>query len=89
MSADNNRSLASADEETKERAARKGEEARAQDPESLAEAGRKGGEAVIEKYGPDHMSEIGEKVVSPLMVAEEGMAKARALLACQKKSREK
>ncbi|AFU57121.1 putative glucose starvation-inducible protein B [Candidatus Nitrososphaera gargensis Ga9.2] len=53
--------MASADEETKERVARKGGEARAQDPESLAEAGRKGGEAVVEKYGPEHMAEIGRK----------------------------
>ena len=57
----NNRGLASADDKTKERVAKKGGEARAQDPESLAEAGRKGGEAVVEKYGPEHMSEIGRK----------------------------
>jgi hypothetical protein len=39
-----NRGLASADEETRERVAREGGEARAEDKESLREAGRKGGE---------------------------------------------
>jgi hypothetical protein len=39
-----NKGLASADEETKERVAKKGGEARAQDKEGLSEAGRKGGE---------------------------------------------
>lgn len=28
---------------------------------SVQEAGKKGGEAVVEKYGPGHMSEIGKK----------------------------
>jgi uncharacterized protein len=28
---------------------------------TVEEAGRKGGEAVVEKYGPEHMSEIGRK----------------------------
>jgi|tagenome__1003787_1003787.scaffolds.fasta_scaffold18961659_2 general stress protein YciG len=28
---------------------------------TVEEAGRKGGEAVIEKYGPEHMAEIGRK----------------------------
>lgn len=28
---------------------------------SVQEAGRKGGEAVVEKYGPEHMSNIGKK----------------------------
>jgi general stress protein YciG len=43
MSSDN-RGLASADEETKERVAKAGGEARAQDKESLSEAVRKGGQ---------------------------------------------
>ncbi len=43
MSSDN-RGLASADEETKERVAKKRGEARAEDKESLREAGRKGGQ---------------------------------------------
>jgi general stress protein YciG len=43
MSSDK-RGLASADEETKERVAKKGGEARAEDKESLREAGRKGGQ---------------------------------------------
>ena len=38
------RGLATADEETKERVAKKGGEARAEDKESLREAGRKGGQ---------------------------------------------
>jgi hypothetical protein len=41
---DNKRGLGSADEETKERVAKEGGEARAQDKEGLREAGRKGGE---------------------------------------------
>lgn len=41
---DENKGLASADEETKQRVAKKGGEARAQDKEGLSEAGRKGGE---------------------------------------------
>ena len=45
MSSDN-RDLASADEETKERVAKAGGEARAQDKEGLSEAGHKGGETV-------------------------------------------
>jgi general stress protein YciG len=28
---------------------------------TVEEAGRKGGEAVVEKYGPEHMAEIGRK----------------------------
>jgi general stress protein YciG len=28
---------------------------------TVEEAGKKGGEAVIDKYGPEHMSEIGRK----------------------------
>ena len=39
-----NKGLASADEETKQRVAKKGGEARAQDKEGLSEAGKKGGE---------------------------------------------
>jgi len=45
MSSDN-RGLASADEEAKERVAKAGGEARTQDKEGLSEAGRKGGETV-------------------------------------------
>jgi general stress protein YciG len=56
-----NRGLASADEETKERVARAGGAARAQNPASLAEAGRKGGQKVVRQYGPEHMAEIGRK----------------------------
>lgn len=29
---------------------------------TVEEAGRKGGEAVVDKYGPKHMAEIGKKV---------------------------
>ncbi|HEV3432594.1 MAG TPA: KGG domain-containing protein [Nitrososphaera sp.] len=54
MSSDN-RGLASADEETRERVAK----ARAQDKEGLSEAGRKGGEAVSQVR--EHMSEMGKK----------------------------
>jgi len=54
-----NRGLASADEETKERVAKAGGEARAQDKEGLSEAGRKGGETVSQDK--EHMSEIGKK----------------------------
>ena len=28
---------------------------------TVEEAGKKGGEAVVEKYGPEHMAEIGRK----------------------------
>ena len=42
---DNNRGLACADEETKERVAKAGGEARAQEKEGLSEDGRKGGQA--------------------------------------------
>lgn len=56
-----NRGLASADPETRERVARMGGEARAGDPQGLAEAGRKGGEAVVQKYGAEHMAEIGRR----------------------------
>jgi hypothetical protein len=51
MSDDNNRGLASADEETKERVAKAGGEARAQDKEGLSEAGKKGGQDPHEKRG--------------------------------------
>jgi general stress protein YciG len=44
MGDDSNKGLASADKETRERVAKKGGEARAQDKEGLSEAGRKGGE---------------------------------------------
>lgn len=54
-----NRGLASADEETKERVAKKGGEAVSQDREHMAEIGRKGGESVSQDT--EHMSEIGAK----------------------------
>jgi uncharacterized protein len=54
-----NRGLASTEEETKERVAKAGGEARAQDKEGLSEAGRKGGESISQDR--DHMSEIGRK----------------------------
>jgi general stress protein YciG len=55
------RGLQASDPATRERVARAGGEARAMNPASLAEAGRKGGEAVVEKYGPEHMAEIGRR----------------------------
>ena len=55
------RGLQAADETTRERVAKAGGEARAQDPESLSEAGRRGGEKVKEEYGPEHFKEIGKK----------------------------
>jgi uncharacterized protein len=58
MSSDN-RGLASADGETKERVAKAGGEARAQDKEGLSEAGRRGREAISQDR--EHMSEIGKK----------------------------
>jgi general stress protein YciG len=61
MSSDNNRGLASADEETRKRVAKAGGEARAQDKEGLSEAGRKGGEKVAEERGSEFYREIGEK----------------------------
>jgi uncharacterized protein len=45
MSENENRGLASADEETKREVARKGGEAVSEDREHMAEIGRKGGEA--------------------------------------------
>ncbi|MDQ4015798.1 MAG: stress-induced protein [Thermoproteota archaeon] len=59
MSSPDNRGLASADEETKERVAKAGGEARTQDKEGLSEAGREGGETVSQDK--EHMSEIGKK----------------------------
>jgi general stress protein YciG len=60
MTNDNsNRGLASADEETKERVARKGGEAVSQDREHMSEIGRKGGEEVSQDR--EHMAEIGRK----------------------------
>ena len=53
------RLLGSTDEETKERVAKAGGEARAQDKEGLSEAGHKGGETVSQDK--EHMSEIGNK----------------------------
>jgi general stress protein YciG len=55
------RGLASADAQTRARVARAGGEARARNPSSLAEAGRKGGEKVVQQYGSEHMAEIGRK----------------------------
>jgi uncharacterized protein len=54
-----NRGLAASDEKTRERVAHAGGEARAQDREGLAEAGRKGGETVSQNR--EHMAEIGRK----------------------------
>jgi uncharacterized protein len=53
------RFLGSTDKETKERVAKAGGEARAQDKEGLSEAGHKGGETVSQDK--EHMSEIGKK----------------------------
>jgi general stress protein YciG len=44
MGDDSNKGLVSGDEEVRERVAKKGGEARAQDKEGLSEAGRKGGQ---------------------------------------------
>jgi general stress protein YciG len=55
------RGLASATEETRRRVARAGGLARARNPEGLRQAGKKGGEAVKEKYGPRHFERIGRK----------------------------
>lgn len=54
-----NRGLASSDEEAKERVAKAGGEARAQDNVGLSEAGRRGREAISQDR--EHMSEIGKK----------------------------
>ena len=54
-----NRGLASADEETRERVAKAGGEARAQDKEGLSEAGRKGEQTVSQ--GKELKQEIGKK----------------------------
>jgi general stress protein YciG len=58
MSSDN-RGLASADEETKERVAKKGGETVSRDREHMAEIGRKGGEEVSKDT--EHMADIGRK----------------------------
>ncbi|HKZ62006.1 MAG TPA: hypothetical protein VJZ68_06290 [Nitrososphaera sp.] len=55
------RGLAAASPETRMRVATAGGEARAQDREGLSDAGRLGGEAVKERYGPEFYREIGEK----------------------------
>jgi hypothetical protein len=73
-----NRGLASADPETRERVARMGGEARAGDPQGLAEAGRKGGEAVVQKYGPEHMAEIGRRGGESSRRGAKGMQKEDA-----------
>jgi uncharacterized protein len=61
----NNKGQASTDEETKERVAKAGGEARAQDKEGLREAGRKGGqkgaETVKEEHGHEFYSKIAKK----------------------------
>jgi uncharacterized protein len=61
-----NRGFAGMDKEKVKEIARKGGEASGGNPENLenvdrSEAGRKGGEAVVEEYGPEHMAEIGRK----------------------------
>ncbi|HUR69962.1 MAG TPA: KGG domain-containing protein [Candidatus Thermoplasmatota archaeon] len=63
---ENRRGFASMDEEEQREIASKGGEASGGNPENLenvdrSEAGRMGGEAVVDKYGPDHMAEIGKK----------------------------
>jgi len=55
------RGLAAANSETRLRVAKAGGEARANDREGLSEAGRRGGEVVKERYGPEFYREIGEK----------------------------
>ena len=60
------RGFAAMDPEKQREIASKGGKASGGNPENLekvdrAEAGRKGGEAVVEKYGPEHMAEIGKK----------------------------
>ena len=60
------RGFAAEDPEKQRQIARKGGEPSGGNPENLknadrSEAGRKGGEAVVEKYGPEHMAEIGKK----------------------------
>lgn len=60
------RGFAGMDKEKQREIASKGGQASGGNPENLqnvdrSEAGRKGGEAVVEKYGPEHMSEIGRK----------------------------
>lgn len=59
MSNDNQkRGLAAADQETRERVAKEGGEARAEKT-NMSELGRKGGESTAEKYGDEFYQEIG------------------------------
>jgi hypothetical protein len=58
--------LGSTDEETKERVAKAGGEARAQDKEGLSEAGHKGGETVSQDK--EHMSESHYRVLRILFL---------------------
>ena len=53
--------MASTDKEIKKTAAKVGRETRAQDKESLEEAGRKGGETVAVERGSEFYSEIAKK----------------------------
>lgn len=60
------RGFAAMDPEKQREIARKGGRASGGRPENLRgvdrrEAGRKGGHAVVERYGPQHMAEIGRK----------------------------
>ena len=55
------RGLAAASIETRARVAKQGGQARAQDRDALSIAGKRGGEVVRERYGPQFYREIGEK----------------------------
>lgn len=62
MNDNSKRGLASADEQTRQRVAHEGGQARAQDEDvKSGELGRKGGEATKKKYGPEFYQEIGQK----------------------------
>lgn len=60
-----NRGFAAMDPERQREIARKGGPASPQEQNlqgvNRSEAGRKGGEAVVQKYGPGHMAEIGRR----------------------------
>ena len=55
------RGLAAASIETRARVAKQGGRARAQDRDALSIAGKRGGEVVRNRYGPQFYKEIGEK----------------------------
>ncbi|HWH09329.1 MAG TPA: KGG domain-containing protein [Candidatus Thermoplasmatota archaeon] len=60
------RGFAGMDKEKQREIASKGGQSSGGNPQNLgnvdrSEAGRKGGEAVVDKYGPEHMSNIGQK----------------------------